>query len=94
MKGLNKTLNSLKASEALEQRMEYEMIVQWQPQYLNQRPYIPYFYSKFVKKQSGDTFEDHIRFVVNENDRLMFPELKKRKQVKIMVSQSGKVLEV
>lgn len=94
MKGLNKTLNGLKASESLEKRLVYESIVQWQPQFLHQKPYVPYFYSKFAKRERGDTFEDYIRFVVTATDRLMFPELKTKKQIKLRVSQCGKILEV
>lgn len=94
MKGLNKTLNGIKASEALEQRLVFEEVVLWDTRYKGERPYIPYYFAKFSKKEACDTFEDHIRFVVTENDKVMFPELKKRKTVKLSVSQSGKILEV
>lgn len=94
MKGLNKTLNGLKASEALEKRLVFESVVQWQPQFKGQRPYIPYYWNKYTKKEAGDVFEEFIRFNVTESDKIMFPELKKKRDIKLMVSQSGKVLEV
>ena len=93
MKGLNKTLRGLKSNEAKEKRAVYDEIISWQPQYLGQKPYVPFYFSKFSKREGGECFEDYIRFNVTDSDRLIFPELNGVREVKLRTG-NGRVSEV
>lgn len=88
-----KVMATAKHSELLEQRMVYENVVQWQPQFKGQKPYIPYYWNCFIKDKRGLSNEDNIVFEVNDHDLLLFPELKKKNCVKLKTF-NGKVSEV
>lgn len=92
MKGLQKTLKAINYSETLEKRLVYESVVQWQPQFLGQRPYIPYYWNKYNKEGADDSGEC-ITFLVTETDRVMFPELRKKNRVQLKTAY-GRILEV
>lgn len=87
-----KTIKKIKYSELLEQRMTYEEIVKWQPQFKGQAPHVPYFWNKYMKGEYDDC-SSYITFSINDLDLLLFPELKKRKRVKLMTAH-GRVMEV
>lgn len=88
-----KTVAKIKHSEFLEQRLVYEEVVQYHPTYKGQKPYIPYLWNSFMKKERGISEPDHILFKVTDLDLLLFPELRKKKIIKL-ASSNGKVFEV
>lgn len=88
-----KVVKTAKASELLEQRQTYESVVQWQPQYLGQNPYVPHFWNSYIKRERGESEPDHVLFKVTDLDLLLFPELRKKKLIKLR-SHNGRVEEI
>lgn len=88
-----KLSKTAKHSELLEQRLVYESVIQWQPQYKSQNPWVPYFWQLYVKRERGESGPDSVTFKVNDNDLMLFPELRKKKVIRL-ASANGKVYEV
>ena len=86
-----KLAKKTRAQEIQNKRSECEKLVKTN-RFLGQPIYIPYYWNKFLS--GGGDCEDVITFLVTDEDVLFFPELKKRKKVKFMTFQSGRVVEV
>lgn len=56
-----------------------------------QHRYIPYFWDKFVN-QGADDCEDVVTFMVTDTDRMFFPELRKKRSIKLFTA-CGRVME-
>lgn len=75
-------------------RQEYVDLVSRPGKFEGEPAYVPYFWEFLL--EGGEDFEDGpvVGFYVSAEDKILFPELKNRRTVKIMEMDSGFVVEV
>lgn len=73
---------------------EYESDVKRPGKFEGQARYIPYFYEVYLDGGADDDDGRVLTFRLNADDKKWFPELKRRKAVKIEVTDYGFVQEV
>lgn len=57
-------------------------------------PYVPYFWSVYLEGCADRDDGSVLGFDVTADDKALFPELKKRRTVRLMETDSGFVVEV
>lgn len=82
------------ASERRAKRQEYMADVKRPGKFEGEAPYVPYFWEVGMDGMADDDDGEILKFVVTEEDRQMFPELRGRKRVRLRETDQGFVVEV
>ena len=75
-------------------RKEYDEIVSRPGKFENEPAYVPYYWDSFMDGGADRDDGEILGFDVTPEDKIIFPELRKRRTVKLMEIDQGFVVEV
>jgi hypothetical protein len=75
-------------------RKDWEEMVRGPGKFEGEAPYVPYFWDLYLNGFADDDDGVVLSFTVDEEDKAIFPELRRRKRVKLYESSNGFVIEV
>ena len=75
-------------------RSDYVKRVQGPGKFEGEDPYVPYYWDMFLDGFADDDDGTVLTFDVRAEDKALFPELKRRKRVKILERSNGFVVEI
>jgi hypothetical protein len=84
----------MNSEELKRKRTEYEDMVRRPGKFEGEARYVPYFWEAFLDGFADSDDGEVIGFRVSEQDKTLFPELKKRKWVRLYEREDGFVVEV
>jgi hypothetical protein len=75
-------------------REQYEEQVRYPGKFEGEAPYVPYFWEFYLEGGADRDDGRVLGFDVNADDKTLFPELKRRKTVRLIEDDQGFVREV
>ena len=74
-------------------RKEYEQVIKHPGKFEGQPVYVPYFWEVYLDGRADHDDDTVLSFNVIAEDKAIFPELKRRKTVRLMEDSQGFVIE-
>lgn len=75
-------------------RQEYLAETQCPGKFTGQRAYVPYFWDAYLNGLADSDNGTTLVFYVMAEDKAIFPELKRRRAIKLLETEQGFVIEV